>query len=138
MITVDIDQLGQSQPGTVHDFKHGAIAYGQRIVKIDIQQPVHVIHVDVFRQMARRFRRADAFRRVRFELALAYLPVEKASQRGKTQRQARRPQSGATAAYRKRSNHRGVALRPAFKPRLARQPDNRRQLPLVIEQRHRA
>jgi hypothetical protein len=58
---IEVHQLRQTQPGTVHHLQHRAVAHGQRIVKIDIQQAVYVVDVDIFRQMARRFRRGDPF-----------------------------------------------------------------------------
>ncbi len=63
-LEIKVDQFRQTQPGTVHHLQHGAVAHGQRIVKIDIQQPVYVVNVDIFRQMARRLRRGDPFCRV--------------------------------------------------------------------------
>ena len=63
---IKINQLGQTQPGTVHHLQHRAVAHGERIVKVDIQQAVYVVDVDIFRQMARRFRRGDPLCRVGF------------------------------------------------------------------------
>ena len=37
---IKINQLGQTQPGTVHHLQHRAVAHGERIVKVDIQQAV--------------------------------------------------------------------------------------------------
>lgn len=61
MAAIQPHQLGEAQAGAVHHLQHGAIAHRQRIVEIDLQQLVHFIDVDVFRQMAAATRRADAF-----------------------------------------------------------------------------
>lgn len=68
MLQVEVDEFRQTQPGTVHHLQHRAIADGQRIVQIDIQQTVYVVNVNIFRQMARRFRRGDPF------AGLAFMP----------------------------------------------------------------
>ncbi|MNT39753.1 hypothetical protein D3C72_1760250 [compost metagenome] len=77
MATVQPHQFRKTQPCPVHHLKHSAIAYRQRIVKIDIQQLIHFIDVDVFRQMAATAWRADPFGGVGYQHALADLPVEK-------------------------------------------------------------
>ena len=77
---IKINQLGQTQPGTVHHLQHRAVTHRQRIVKIDIQQAIDIIDVDIFRQMTRCFWRGNAFRRVGFKAALAHQPVEETPQ----------------------------------------------------------
>ncbi|MNN50292.1 hypothetical protein D3C81_1648690 [compost metagenome] len=90
MAAIEPHQFRKTQPGTVHDFKHGAIAHRQRIVKIDIQQLIHFINVDVFRQMTAAAWRSDPFGRVGNQHTLADLPVEKTAQRRQAQREAGR------------------------------------------------
>ena len=76
---IEPHQFGKTQTRAVHHFQHCPIAHGEGIVDINIQQPIHIIDVDVFRQMTRRFRCRNTFRRVGFELVLADQPVKKAT-----------------------------------------------------------
>ena len=66
MLEVKVDEFRQTQACAVHHLQHRAVAHGERIVKVDIQQAVYVVDVDIFRQMARRFRRGDPLCRVGF------------------------------------------------------------------------
>ncbi len=88
MAAVHIHQLRQAQSAAVHHLQHRAVAHRQRIVKVDLQQLIHFVDVDVLRQMARVARRGDPFGGIGGEFALADLPVEKAAQRRQTQREA--------------------------------------------------
>jgi len=72
-------QLGKTQTRAVHHFQHCTVAYSEGIVDINIQQPIHIVDVDIFRQMTRRFRCRNTFRRVSFEFVLADQPVKKAT-----------------------------------------------------------
>lgn len=90
MLQVEVHQLRETQARAVHHLQHCAVANGQRIVKIDIQQAVYVVDVDIFRQMTRGFRRGDPFRRVGFQTALTDQPVEETAQGRESERRARR------------------------------------------------
>jgi electron transport complex protein RnfD len=59
--------------------QHRPVAHRQRVVKVDVQQAIDVIHVDIFGQMARSLRRGYPFCRVGRELALTHHPVKKAA-----------------------------------------------------------
>jgi len=76
---IEPHQFGKTQTRAVHHFQHCPIAHGEGIVDINIQQPIHIIDVDVFRQMTWRFRCRNTFRRVSFEFVLADQPVKKAT-----------------------------------------------------------
>ena len=111
MAAIQPHQLGEAQAGAVHHLQHGAIAHRQRIVEIDLQQLVHFIDVDVFRQMAAATRRADAFGGVGVQYAR--LTSQSRKLRNEESRSAAGGlQAGAFAARRQHAHPGGVQRRP--------------------------
>ena len=137
MAAIQPHQLGEAQAGAVHHLQHGAIAHRQRIVEIDLQQLVHFIDVDVFRQMA-------ALRGVRMPLAglecnTPWLTSQSRKLRNEESRSAAGGlQAGAFAARRQHAHPGGVQRRPVGDADLLRRAHQRRQLARIAELRQRA
>ena len=79
VLNIKVDQLRQTQTCTVHHFQHRPVAHRERIVEVDIQQPIYIIDIDIFRQVAGNFRRRNPLRRVSGQFALTDHPVKEAA-----------------------------------------------------------
>ncbi|MNS59333.1 hypothetical protein D3C72_922880 [compost metagenome] len=80
---VEPHQLGEAQAGGVHQLHDGAIPHRQRILLVgDVEQLVHLVHVEVFGQRPPLLGGHYAAGRVGREPPLAHLPVAEAAQGG--------------------------------------------------------
>ena len=63
-VDLDSGEVWVVGKAAIHHFQHRPVAHRQRIVKVDLQQLIHFININVFRQMARFTRRHHPFGRI--------------------------------------------------------------------------